>query len=317
MTPEGPCLLCDQRCADPWLRSGVHLAPGGAERFRFVRCRGCDLIYLDPRPDPAAMARYYPPEYPSHRGPAAWGWGQGLVDRSQARTDARRVRRVTRRQPLGPRDAVLDVGCGRPTFLRALHRRTQAKGVGLDLSPEGWRDGVDEGIHLMEGGVRGRRHELEAVAGPSGFRAVTLWHALEHDSEPRTTLRELRRLTAPGGLLLVEVPDVASIPARLQGEHWGGLHTPRHTVLFDPATLRAMVAKAGWSVEAQERHGTLDPWVLWWLGRRVRAGDRLDGPLGPRLPGFVAGKVLTLPIALLQRWLPLGIQSLAARRPAE
>lgn len=314
MTPETPCLHCGGQSADPWLQSGVHLAPGGGERFRFVRCRGCRLLYLEPRPDPEAMARYYPPEYPSHRGPEAWGWGRPLVARSQRKLEARRVRRVLRHRPLGSGDVALDVGCGRPTFLQALQERTGARCVGIDPAVDA--SPGDQALHLVQGTVTERRDELRDLAGRDGFRSITLWHALEHDPEPLDTLRELNRLAAPDALLLVEVPDTASLSARAQGEHWGGLHTPRHTVLFEPETLRSMVEAGGWSVEAQERHGTLDPWILWWLGARARAGDHLDGPLAPYLPGFLMGKLVAWPFTLLQRWIPLGIQSLAARRDA-
>ncbi|HET7425871.1 MAG TPA: hypothetical protein VFJ50_02455, partial [Gemmatimonadales bacterium] len=63
----------------------------------------------------------------------------------------------------------------------------------------------------------------------------------------------------------------------------------------------------------QRRWGTLDPYVLYWLGRQEQLGRRLDGPLEGRFPAFMLGKVLTLPLALTQRWLPLGVQLAVAR----
>jgi hypothetical protein len=149
------------------------------------------------------------------------------------------------------------------------------------------------------------------LEGP--FDLVCLWHALEHDYAPLRTLRRLKALTRPGGALLVEVPDYDSLSRRLQGSSWAGLHTPRHTTVYTPRTLRAMLERAGWRVERQTEYGTLDPYVLWWLGRQELRGRALDGALEGAFPGFVLGKLLTSPLAALQRWVSLGVQVAVGR----
>ena len=57
-----PCPLCgaeDERFLF-LARDRLH---GIAGEFREVLCRGCGLIYLNPRPFPEGMARFYPQEY--------------------------------------------------------------------------------------------------------------------------------------------------------------------------------------------------------------------------------------------------------------
>ncbi len=308
------CLLCGTDDPSPFRSSRVHLAPGGAEVFHFVRCSSCDLVYLNPRPTRSAMGGFYPPGYPPHRGPAAWGRWKSLVELSERALDRKRVRRLLSLVDLSPEDTVVDVGCGRPTFLQALRSRVRARLVGMDPTDEGWRgsSGLRTGLDLLEGTFPELEIAIRTKA-PHGFRAATLWHALEHDPSPRVTLRSLRRLAAPGARLLVEVPDLSSPAAQLQGEDWGGLHTPRHTVLYTPETLARTLASAGWTVEGIHRYGTLHPYTLWWLGRQVRKGRALDGPLERHFPGFVAGRILWSPLTSLQRWLPLGVQSAVAR----
>jgi 2-polyprenyl-3-methyl-5-hydroxy-6-metoxy-1,4-benzoquinol methylase len=282
----------------------------GAERFQFRRCRGCDLIYLSPRVSPATLSRYYDESYLPHRGPAAWGRFAPLAAEGERRTDAARVRLARRAARLGEGTRALDVGCGRPSFLEALAHATGTRGTGIDISDAGWREDAGRwaaaGLDLRQGTV--------GDALPDGpFDLITLWHALEHDYEPLDTLRRLRSVARPGGVLLVEVPNYDSLTRRLQGEHWAGLHTPRHTAVYSRATLAAMLERAGWRVERQLRHGTLDPWVLWWLGRREHAGHPLDGNLERAFPGFMLGKLATLPLVLAQRWISLGLQVAIAR----
>jgi hypothetical protein len=83
---------------------------------------------------------------------------------------------------------------------------------------------------------------------------------------------------------------------------------------FTPATLSSMLSRAGWRVERQVSYGTLDPYVLWWLGRQESKGRFLDGNLEAAFPRFMAGKMLTFPLAALQRWVSLGVQLAVARR---
>lgn len=281
-----------------------------AERFTFVRCRRCELIYLSPRVREDAIGAWYGSDYLPHRGAAAWGRYAGLAVEGQRRTDRARVRWVVRSAALDASSRVLDVGCGQPTFLEALHRRTGAKGVGIDFSDAGWRG---DPARWRAAGLELHRGRLEDVPLDGRFDAITLWHALEHDYRPLETLRRVRALANDGATLLVEVPNHDSLTRRLHGSAWAGYHTPRHTAVYTARTLAAMLERAGWRVVRQRAYGTMDPYVLWWLGRQERAGRRLDGELEGRFPAFMAGKVLTLPLAAAQRWVSLGVQLTVAR----
>jgi 2-polyprenyl-3-methyl-5-hydroxy-6-metoxy-1,4-benzoquinol methylase len=283
----------------------------GVERFSFVRCRRCALVYLNPRVSEERLAGFYDESYLPHRGPTAWGRWSRFAEKSQHRTDRARVRWARKTARLGMSTAVLDVGCGRPTFLESLVDRTGARGVGVDVSDGGWTADPERwlaaGIELHHGTV-----QQAAIEGP--FDLVCMWHALEHDYQPLDTLRRLHGVTRPGGALLVEVPNYDSLTRRLHRSSWAGFHTPRHTMAFTPATLRAMLERAGWAVERQVGYGTLDPYVLWWLGRQELKGRFLDGNLEAAFPRFMAGKLLTLPLVAVQRWVSLGAQIAVARR---
>ncbi|MBA3346744.1 MAG: class I SAM-dependent methyltransferase [Gemmatimonadales bacterium] len=283
-------------------------ATGG--RFTFVRCRQCELIYLSPRVVEVEIGRYYESSYLPHRGAAAWGKYAPLAAEGQRRTDRARLSWARRVGALSSSSAVLDVGCGRPTFLAALAAATGARAVGLDSSDAGWSTDPERwaaaGLELHQG------HAAETLPG-GPFDLVTMWHSLEHDYQPLDTLRRLRGVVRDGGALLVEVPNHESLTRRLHGPHWAGYHTPRHTAAYTPATLAALLQRAGWRVESQYAYGTLDPYVLWWLGRQERAGRALDGSLEAAFLPFMVGKVLTLPVAALHRWLSLGVQLAVGR----
>lgn len=298
------CPSCGASGGAPFVTSRAQLSTTEAS-FTFVRCAGCTLVRLSPRPDEASLAGWYR-DYILHEGPHAWGRWAPFVEGALARQDRARVRLATEGLALGPDARVLDVGCGQPTFLETLTRTTNARGVGVDVSDAGWRDDPQRfaALELHAGAL----HDL-ALRGP--FDVVTLWHALEHAPNPVELLQQLRTLAGPHTRLVIEVPDVDSLGRRLQGGRWAGFHTPRHTVAFSPATLRDALTRAGWRVERIRRRGTLDPWVLWWLGRI--GNERRPLALERRFLGFLVGRILATPIVALQRLLPLGVMTAVAR----
>src|SRR5262249_8349053 len=59
---------------------------------------------------------------------------------------------------------------------------------------------------------------------------------------------EARRLLAPGGKVIVAVPNIDSLQFRWFGAAWYGLDLPRHLTHFTPDTLKAMLQRAGFGV---------------------------------------------------------------------
>jgi hypothetical protein len=93
---------------------------------------------------------------------------------------------------------------------------------------------------------------------------------------------------APGGLLIVEVPNVGGWGGVLFGRHWSGLDFPRHLIHFTPATMHALVARCGGRV-VDEWHWSKPLWIIrsvrFWLAARQGGGARaalaaLDNRLG-------------------------------------
>ena len=161
------CPGCGISEAIPVVQSRVQMA-AEEERFTFVACVGCGLVFLNPRVPEAEIGRYYE-DYLPHRGPEAWGRWAELVRSAERRTDRARVRTVQRLGPLMPDQAILDVGCGRPSFLRLIRDCTGVRAVGTDFDASGWSDDAAQwrGLSLHAGVL-----ESLSLAGP--FDRITL-----------------------------------------------------------------------------------------------------------------------------------------------
>jgi SAM-dependent methyltransferase len=209
----------------------------------------------------------------------------------------------------GASGRVLDVGCGHPTFLRRLVDRVpDVHATGIDFVDSGWRDtpAMWHGLTLIE------TDPVDFTADDS-YDLITMWHYLEHDYHPVDTLRRMREFAHPGTRLLVEVPDLNGWSRRLFGAAWEGWHAPRHTAVYSGATLAGTLERAGWDVVRRTTRGTLDTYALWWMSRMEQVGIDWSASMESRFLPFMAGRIVTAPLFLLEGILPLGVQLIEAR----
>lgn len=278
------------------------------EIFNFVKCQHCGLVMLNPRVGPAGLQRYYTQYYLPFRGPSAWGKYKHLVESNLGKTDKKRVNVTVKTTDISKSSRVLDVGCGKPTFLKRLNDITGCYALGTDFTDEGWNRDTDrfQNIHLMVS-------EIDKLKPDKPFDAITMWHYLEHDYHPGNTLQYLANVSHKGTKLIIEVPNFNSWTRKVQGRFWEGYHTPRHTALYSPRNISILLERNGWQVEAIKTYGTLDPYPLFWMGIQERFGTDWGRSMQKKFVGYVAGMVLTFPLFALQKWLPAGIMLVIAR----
>lgn len=103
-----------------------------------------------------------------------------------------------------------------------------------------------------------------AAVEPSAFDVITLFHVMEHLSNPREICGQITRTLKPNGLLVVEVPDVSGGQARLRG--WGWQHwLPHHVNYFNRRTLCRLLEPLGFKLHHVEFKYHLGfPQGIWW-----------------------------------------------------
>ena len=189
-----------------------------------TRCGRCGVATTSPWPSDAQLGEAYADWYRPANGRFS-GLGDKLLRRSRSAL-ADRLHRVL------PRGPVLDVGAGDGTLVRAFVRHGR-EAVGVDPYASANHPHV-------------RDVELEEMDG--NWSAVIFWHSLEHLREPVRALRHAATLAAPGGVLVVAVPNAASLQARTFGDRWLHLDVPRHLVHISPPALVSAIEAAGFRV---------------------------------------------------------------------
>jgi SAM-dependent methyltransferase len=294
-------------CADPRRRP---LYEGMADRLFGVpglwsswRCSGCEAAYLDPRPRPDAIARAYPGSYYTHEdGPPPGGvaatrlvtrWlaaGAGLlplIPRS-TRNDASLEAAAAAADPGGegaPAPRLLDVGCGGG----ALMARMRSRGwevEGIDIDQAALEVARAAGLPVRSATVA----ELVAEDPLPRFDVIALDHVLEHLHDPVASLRDVRHLLRPGGVLWLATPNLAGLGHRTFGRSWMHLDPPRHLVLFSPGALASALAAAGFAPPVTQPAARSANWVFASSAAIERSADALNtpGPLSLRLKALVA-----------------------------
>ncbi|HWS16154.1 MAG TPA: class I SAM-dependent methyltransferase, partial [Candidatus Methylomirabilis sp.] len=153
-----------------------------------------------------------------------------------------RMQAILRRVP-GP-GSFLDVGCGRG-LLPALFLERGWRASGTQLS----RTAAEAARRRY--GVEVAVGELPELPLPAeGYDVVTFFHVLEHLDRPEAYLVKARELLVPAGLLVVEVPNFASPGFRILGTRNFCTDYPNHLVFFTPDTLRRLLLRCGFSVDA-------------------------------------------------------------------
>ncbi|MEA3416270.1 MAG: class I SAM-dependent methyltransferase [Thermodesulfobacteriota bacterium] len=205
------------------------------EVFRVVRCSVCGLIYVNPQPSAEELVCYYPQTHQSS-APAAY-------ERSDARPRVKLVSSLFGGTP----GRILDIGCGKGLLLAGL-RKKGWKVFGTELSEVSAQIAGTAGITVYNLPVE------ECPFEPESFDVATLYHSLEHMTNPLKTLRAVHGLLRPGGSLVVEVPNIGSWYAKAFGTAWFHLDAPRHLYHFNRHTLRRMLEACGFLVVRESTH---------------------------------------------------------------
>jgi 2-polyprenyl-3-methyl-5-hydroxy-6-metoxy-1,4-benzoquinol methylase len=145
--------------------------------------------------------------------------------------------------PWRPEGAVLDVGCGAGSYLDLMRALGWSRTVGVDISQSAVESARGLGLEAYAGEL------ADANFRDGEFDAVSLSHTLEHVGDPVGLLREVKRVTKPGGRVAIVVPNVQSVSSRIFGQRWVGLETPRHLVNYSKDALAKVLDEAGLSVE--------------------------------------------------------------------
>jgi len=215
-------------------KSDLHSAfDPNVDDYSLVRCSNCHHLYTRLASEPDTQALYEDGDY------AIVDTRGSLFERLLCAEYSNVLTRIE--SICSGVGSLLDFGCGKGRF-PALARDRGWSVMGVETSLP--RAEFARKVYGLEnistdfyqtGSLRNER-----------FTVIVLFHVLEHLPNPGDLLAELvKHNLANDGLVLVEVPNVGSLQAKLAGINWLHLDMPRHLSHFSRDSLELVLKQAG------------------------------------------------------------------------
>ena len=212
----------------PFLETRDYNRHVSAERYRYSRCVECGLASLVNVPDD--LGPFYVTDY--HLLPTTPEAIEAGVAHEQYKIDL--VRQFVSSGRL------LEIGPSWGAFC-LLAKRAGFSVEAIEMDPA-CCDFLTSRI-----GVRAicRSDEAVALDEASEPDVIAAWHVLEHLRDPWRLLEAAARRLAPGGVLVLALPNPQALQFRLLGRFWTHVDAPRHLHLVPPAVLQKQAEAAG------------------------------------------------------------------------
>lgn len=249
------CLLCGGRRTRPLFEVPEFIRKQGC--YVYAKCEDCDHIFLNPQPEAKELELFYTEVVPRLKAEFPLPPDASPESLADSPAEREKVNLIRERGILKQSGSVLDIGFGSGGFLFA-------------MAGQGWRcTGVEltDRVELPFDPAGRFEHyfgadslqELESEQ----FDLVTLWHVLEHLPNPVYTLRQVRRLVKPAGVVLIGVPNIGGLSSRVFGRFWYGLAAPWHLQQFTPRSLGLALCEAGLLLDEIRGCGRLPMHLCW------------------------------------------------------
>lgn len=245
--------------------------------YRIDACGGCGAGATLPRPSADELARCYA---------ATYGYSTHDLIEVEKR---RRAAALLDWSGVGA-GRILDVGCMFGFLLDEAHRRGLVT-HGIELSAGPAAAAAAKGRDVFTGTIEAFARDRPALR----FEAIFAQHVLEHIPDPRAFLDVARAMLAPGGKLVLCVPNFKAGLRKLARSAWGWYQVPVHLHHFSSRALRRLLGDAGLEVETERTRGGdtlfLVLSTLQALGVDIGSGAGNAGPGFARTALRVLGEV--------------------------
>ncbi len=287
------CINCHHLVPSTPVMNGLNADQPKAAPIPILQCQDCGLIQSDLGSIKASFDDLYFDSYYGEKQDEKFGL---LIRFFQAERQRIALKGL---QP----GLLLDVGCGDGTFLKNLPKVWQR--YGYEPSKPGQASLKSAGLTMID-----MYEPPPELFGK--FDVITMWHSLEHISEPAQVLAGIRKLLKSDGLLFISIPNVESLQARFFGPKWFHLDPTRHLVHYDRLSLRNVLAKSGFVIQSQKTLSLEYNVFGWWQSlynllplefnmayKKLKRTKLFKPTLANRLAWFfyLGASLVTLPLA--------------------
>jgi len=275
--------------------------------FEYLVCNSCDSLVL-PDPPKDYLAEIYPANYYTCDA------NSGLVGLIKSKIDRRMVGRWLNQFSNMAKIQNFhmgDFGGGSGYFAEIclkIEKKISAEVIDFDANP----------IQKKTNGIKFINCNLNDSFPDSKYNFIVAWNLLEHLVSPEDFLTSCFNSLDEEGILCIQTPNHENAFARLtQKSYWGGLHTPRHFVIYSPEHLVDSLKRKGFEIVeekfVQDAHfQTVSICKILGLDRRVSSERSILNTYSYKL----LLPIIAFISILSSRFIPTGQIQIIARKPS-
>ena len=213
------------------LSANDHLVTG--RKFDILKNPETTILETHPRPTKEELPTYYDSEnYTSHNDKSAGivSFCYRIIKSISTRRKIRIGQNSLSKNTPQNKPRLLDVGCGTGDFLYSCLKK-------------GWQI---NGIENNKNAKNNSRTEVSSFifddfeflkSQPERFDIITMWHSLEHITDLKQTIVDMKKLLTNKGVIVVACPNHKSFDAMFYKESWAAYDLPRHLWHFDKDSI--------------------------------------------------------------------------------
>lgn len=233
------CVICESKNTRVWTVCKDFEYHSSEEEYTYHKCDSCNTIFIDPMPVDK-LQTIYPSNYYSF----------SEIDKSLAITikeylDKRIFRNILKKIK---KDSIniLDIGGGSGWLLdviKSIDPRVNVTQV-VDIDEQAKVIAEKNGHQYFHGSI-------DHFDTTEKFDFVLMLNLIEHIPNPLGTLTKIEQIMNKGGIVLIKTPNIESFEVSFwRNSYWGGLHCPRHWILFSQNSFRKMAGETQLSINS-------------------------------------------------------------------
>ncbi len=212
--------------------------------YNIVKCNNCGFIFLNPRPQLETLDQFY--NVKGYDPFLSTDEKSSLRDKfyMALRNWNLNVKYNQIKQYKKESGKILDIGCATGEFLEKF-QRYYWKCTGVEVADTARQVAKTRNIKVFS--------SVHEVPDHEKFDLITLWHVLEHVHDLEETVKKIKTLLKPDGLLVIAVPNIESYDASQYNKDWVALDTPRHLYHFTEQSMARLFANNGMTIQHKHK----------------------------------------------------------------
>lgn len=265
------CPVCKSSSNQIWSHAKDYEYFSVPGTYTYYACENCFTVFIDPIPA-GQLNLIYPPNYYSFVK-----HGKNPVTSIKEWLDKAFFKKILKKIS-GEALKVLDAGGGTGWLLDRLKqtdKRIRFTQV-VDIDPHA-KEIAERNGHVYT------QSTIEQFTADNKFDVVLLLNLVEHVADPLGVLNKCASLLSDQGVIVIKTPNTKSLDARLfRKTYWGGLHCPRHWIIFSEKSFRLLLASTPLKIKKLSYTQGAPFWafsIIAWLYRKKMIKVSAEKPI--------------------------------------